>query len=444
MTPGQPVVLPGETMASVTDHIADITLNPFGRWWGACFAFSVLLLGIGVLGVGWLFLHGIQTFGNNWPVMWGFPIINYVWWIGMASGGTLISALFFLTGSEWRTSINRIAEGMTVFAAACAGIYPIIHLGRPWFFYWLIPYPNTMGLWPQFRSPLGWDFIAVLAYVVSSVLFWLLGLIPDLAALRDRATGRRQQVFYGVLALGFRGTGPQWRRFHRSYGILAAVMAPLVVSVHSIVGLDFAGAATPGWYSTQYPPFFVCGAALSGFGLVIMLLLPLRRILRLQPYITSRHFDVLGRLLLLASLAVSYCYVMDAFDVFYSGEDAVRIQFIERISGEYGWVYQATLLLNCLLPITLWSRWMRSHAVPLFAIGLGVVVGMWFERFGIVVAVLHRTDLPSAWGGYAPSLTDYAIFAGTVGLFGAGFLLFVRLLPVVSIAEMRQLLATRG
>ncbi len=441
MTQSAPVILPGETLASVTDHIAGIALRRPGRWWTVAFTGALLLMGCGVAGVGWLFLEGIQAWGNDWPVMWGFAIINYVWWIGIASGGTLISALFFLTRSDWRTSINRMAEAMTVFAAVCAGIYPIIHLGRPWFFYWLIPYPNTMALWPQFHSPLGWDFIAITAYVLSSVMFILLGLIPDLASLRDRAGSRGAAVFYGILALGFRGSGPQWRRYHRAYGVMAAIMAPLVVSVHSIVGLDFAGAATPGWYSTQYPPFFVCGAALSGFGAVIMLLLPLRRVLRLQAYVTGRHFDVLGRLLLTASLAVSYCYMMDAFDVFYSGEPAARVQFLARIGGEYAWVYWLTLLLNCAVPLLLWSGRARMRAAVLFGVGLAVVVGMWFERFGIVITILERTNLPSAWGSYAPTLTDYAIFAGTIGLFSAGVLLFVRLLPVVSIAEMRQMLA---
>ncbi|MBV9750721.1 MAG: polysulfide reductase NrfD [Acetobacteraceae bacterium] len=438
-----PVVAPGETPATVTDRIAGIALSRPGTWWYLSFAVASMLLLIGIGGVGWLFLHGVQVWGNDWPEVWGFPIINYVWWIGIASGGTLISALFFLTESKWRTSINRIAEAMTIFAAVCAGVYPIIHLGRPWFFYWLVPYPNTMTLWPQFRSPLLWDFIAITAYVISSVLFWLLGLIPDVASLRDRAQQRPAQVFYGILALGFRGTGAQWRRYHRAYGVMAAVMAPLVVSVHSVVGLDFAGSALPGWYSTQYPPFFVFGAALSGFGMVLMLLLPLRRILGLYPYITERHLDVLGRLLLLCSLGVAYCYTMDAFDAFYSDDKAVKVMFHARVFGEYGWIWWLTIGLNCLLPLTLWARSLRLRPVVLFMVGLGAFVGMWFERFGIVIAVPHRPQLPSAWGSYAPTLDDYAIFAGTVGLFSVGFLLFVRLLPVVSIAEMKQLVLGR-
>ncbi len=441
--PFDPVVSPRETPASVTDRICAIALNPHTPlWWWAAFGLCVALLGLGALSVGWLFATGVQAWGNNWPVMWGFDLINYVWWIGIASGGTLTSALFFLTRSAWRTSVNRIAESMTIFAAACAGLFPLIHLGRPWFFYWLFPYPNTMVLWPQFRSPLLWDFIAVITYIVASVLFWFLGLMPDLAALRDRAQTRRRQVLYGVLAMGFRGTGPQWRRFHASYGLIAALMAPLVVSVHSIVGLDFAGAATPGWYSTQYPPFFVFGAVLSGFGVVLAIMLPLRAAFDLHPYITDRHLDTLGKLLLTVSLAVSYCYMMDAFDIFYSGEVAERRQFLERIFGLYGPIYWLTLLLNCALPLVMCWRAARLRPWVLGTVGLGAVVGMWLERFGIVVAVLHRTNLPSAWGDYSPTWDDFGILAGTVGLFGAGFLLFVRFLPVVSIAEMRQMIGT--
>ena len=287
----------------MTDQICAIALREraFLWWWIAMIPAS-LLTGVLVAAILWLFYAGIGIWGVDWPVVWGFAIINYVWWIAIASGGTFISALFFLVQVEWRTSLNRIAETMTVFAAACAGVYPILHLGRPWLFYWLFPYPNTMTLWPQFRSPLLWDFFAILTYVVASILFWYLGLIPDLATIRDRATTRGRQILYGVMALGFRGSDRQWRHYHATYGVLAAIMAPLVVSVHSIVGLDFAGAATVGWHSTEFPPFFVFGALLSGFAMVLLLIVPLRRLLGLEDFITGRHLDVLCRLMLVSSL----------------------------------------------------------------------------------------------------------------------------------------------
>ncbi|MBV9750796.1 MAG: polysulfide reductase NrfD, partial [Acetobacteraceae bacterium] len=409
-------------------------------WWWALFLLALAMLGWGAFSVGWLFANGIEVWGNNWPVMWGFPLINYVWWIGIASGGTLISSLFFITRAKWRSGISRIAETVTLFAAACAGIYPLIHLGRPWFFYWLFPYPNTMTLWPQFRSPLLWDFIAVITYILCSVMFWVLGALPDFASLRDRATWRPAQIFYGILAMGFRGTGPQWRRFHAAYATIASIMAPLVCSVHSVVGLDFAGAAFPGWYSTQFPPFFVVGAVLSGFGVVLMLVVPLRVALGLKPDITERHLEVLGRLTLTTSLCLTYCYMMDAFDPFYAGEKAEIVQFMARVSGLYGWIYWLTITLNCVVPQLLWSRRLRNSPVMLWFIGWSVFIGMWFERFQIVEVQLHRPRLPSAWGIYIPTVWDFGVFAGTAGLFLAGILLFVRTMPVIPISEMRELI----
>ena len=436
----EPLVAPGQTPGSVTDRIAGLALSPGRRlWWWGAFGVSFGLLGLGVVSMVWVFANGIAVFGNDWPVMWGFPIINYVWWVGIASGGTLTSALFYLTRSQWRNSVNRIAESMTMLAAPCAGLYVIFHMGRPWFFYWLAPYPNTMTLWPQFRSPLLWDFIAVLTYILSSAMFWFLGMLPDLASLRDGARGRMQQVFYGVLAMGFRGSGAQWRRFHTCYGMLAAIMAPMVVSVHSVVGLDFAAGATPGWYSTEYPPFFVFGAAFSGFGTVLMLLIPLRPLLGLGTVVTGRHLDVLGKLLVFSSLCMSYCYVMDAFDVLYGGEADTRHQFILRVSGTYAWVYWSTLFLNCVVPLLPAFPRVRRITPVLFLAALSSVVGMWLERFGIML-LLHSTNLPSAFGFYAPTFWDWSLFAGTVGLFGCGFLLFIRFLPVVSVAEVRELL----
>jgi molybdopterin-containing oxidoreductase family membrane subunit len=440
----EPVVLPGSNNPDMTDHVSAIALRkkPFLWWWIAVTPAAVLT-SVLVGSVLYLFYAGVGIWGIDWPIAWGFAIINYVWWIAIASGGTFISALFFLTRSEWRNSINRIAESMTLFGAACAGIYPILHLGRPWLFYWLFPYPNSMGLWPQFRSPLLWDFFAILTYVTASVLFWYIGLLPDLATLRDRASTRSKQVVYGAMALGFRGTSGQWRHYHALYGVLAAIMAPLVCSVHSIVGLDFAGAATVGWHSTMFPPFFIFGAFLSGFATVLLLIMPLRRLLRLQRYITTRHLDVLGRLLLTSSLFVGYAYVMDAFSTYYGAEKAEITMYQEKLFGYYAGIYWATILFNVLLPQLLWFRPIRLNQVLVGLISIGVIVGMWCERYTIVVVALHRPRLPSSYGIFHGTIWDWLTMMGTVGLFVFGILMIVRLIPVISMFEMREILAPR-
>ena len=425
----------------MSDEISDSALRRRAPlWWYIALTVSLGLLSLLVAACFRLFYAGIGIWGIDWPVSWGFAIISYVWWIAIASGGTFISALFYLIGVDWRTSLNRIAETMTLCAAACAGIYPILHLGRPWLFYWLFPYPNTMDLWPQFKSPLLWDFFAILAYVVSSALFWYLGLVPDLATLRDRATSRSRQIAYGTMALGFRGSGTQWRHYRAAYGVLAALMAPLVVSVHSIVGLDFAGGATPGWHSTQFPPFFVFGALLSGFATVLLLVVPLRRLLKLRAYITGRHLDVLGRLLLMSSLLLAYAYMMDAFTVFYSGDSVERLLFIDKLTGVDAPLYWATILFNIALPQILWSRTARLNEIAVVSVSLGVILGMWCERYQIVVMSLRRTALPSAWGEYHGTFWDWATLFGTVGLFLTALLLAIRYLPVISMFEMRALL----
>jgi Ni/Fe-hydrogenase subunit HybB-like protein len=445
-TPRRPVidevVAPGETVRSMTEQVCAVPLGQkrYGWWWIALVP-SAMLLGLMGLSVLWLFYSGVGIWGNDWPNVWGFPIFAYVWWIGIASGGTFISAFFFLVRVEWRTSINRIAETMTLFTAACAGIYPILHLGRPWFFYWLIPYPNTMTLWPNFKSPLMWDFIAVLAYIVSSALFWYLGLLPDLATLRDRARGRFGQVAYGIAALGFRGSHAQWRHFRATYAVMAAIMAPMVCSVHSVVGLDFAGGQMAGWHATDYPPFFVFGAVFSGFAAVLLLVVPIRHFWDLGAFITQRHVDVLCRLTLVASLCVTYAYVMEVFAVFYGQERTELEMFHARLFGFDSGVYWSTIALNCVLPQLFWFRWVRRSIPLVLLVSFGVVVGMWLERYGIVIQVPHKTHLPSAWGVYHPTLADWSLFAGTVGLFATGFLLTIRFVPAISMFEMRQLLA---
>ncbi len=440
-----PVVDPRETITVMTNRVSALPLRRDGwLWWWIALAPSVALLGGGVVGVGWAFYRGIRVWGNDWPVMWGFPILAYVWWIAIASGGTFVSAFFFLVRAEWRTSINRMAETMTLFAVVCAGIYPILHLGRPWFAYWLFPYPNTMTLWPQWKSPLLWDFMALFTYVVASVLFWYLGMMPDLATMRDRAPNRAARMIYGFFAMGFRGSGTQWRHLKATYGTLAAIMAPLVVSVHSVVGLDFAGAATPGWHSTEYPPIFVFGALWSGLSTVLLLLLAFRRPLGLERLITERHIQVLAKLMLTSSFCMSYAYIMDAFQSFYSGTAIDRVQFINRLRGDDAWVYWGMVLFNCVLPLLLCFRPMRRSHVILTIVAVGAVVGMWLERFNIVMMTMTRTHLPSSWGGYAPTIWDWVVFGGTIGLFMTGFLIALRTVPIVSMYEMRELLAQRG
>jgi Ni/Fe-hydrogenase subunit HybB-like protein len=307
----------------------------------------------------------------------------------------------------------------------------------------LLPFPNTMTLWPQFRSPLLWDFFAILTYVISSILFWYFGLIPDLATMRDRAATRRKQILYGVMALGFRGSDRQWRHYHATYGVLAAIMAPLVVSVHSIVGLDFAGAATVGWHSTEFPPFFVFGALLSGFAMVLLLVIPLRRLLSLEDFITGRHFDILCKMLLVSSLCLAYAYIMDAFTIFYGADNAERAQFIDKICGSYAAVYWATILFNIALPQLMWFSRLRLNQTLIMLVCFGVIVGMWCERYTIVVMSLRRTHLPSAWGDFHATFWDWATLFGTVGLFASGILLCVRFLPVISMFEIRALLQRR-
>ena len=410
------------------------------HWYTAPCALLTLVLVISIL---YLFYAGVGIWGISWPVVWGFAIINYVWWIAIASGGTFISALFYLTRSDWRSSTNRIAESMTLFGAACAGIYPILHLGRPWFFYWLVPYPSTMHTWPQFRSPLLWDFFAILTYVIASVLFWYLGLVPDLATMRDHALARGKQVFYGVLALGFRGSGQQWRHYHATYAVFAAIMAPLVCSVHSVVGLDFAGAATVGWHSTEFPPFFIFGAFLSGFATVLVLIIPLRRLMRLDRYITGRHIDVLCRLMLTSSLFLFYAYIMDAFTVFYGAQQAERIEFLDRLFGSYAAIYWSTIAFNVVLPQLLWFRGVRLNQPLVLLISFGIIYGMWCERFMIVVMALHRQNLPSSWGEFHGTVWDWLTMAGTVGFFFFGILLVARLVPMIAMFELREHVAQR-
>lgn len=438
----QPIVEPGQTYGSITEQISAIALTrgtPLA--WLIGFALSFLLVMVLLVATGWLLLRGVGIWGINIPVAWGFAIINFVWWIGIGHAGTLISAVLLLLRQEWRTSINRFAEAMTLFALACAGLFPLIHLGRPWLFYWLLPYPNSMGLWPQFRSPLVWDIFAVMTYGIVSLLFWYVGLIPDLATFRDRTERSLARRIYGFLAMGWRGSALHWRRYETAYFLVAALATPLVISVHSIVGLDFAVSVVPGWHTTVAPPFFVAGAVFSGFAMVLVLSIPLRRFYDLENFITMRHLDNMAKILLATGLMVAYGYVMEIFTGWYSSSEFEQYLLRNRFLGPYAPYYWAMLAINVLLPQLLWFRTLRRNTLLLFIISLFVLVGMWLERFIIVVVSLHRDFLPSSWEFYSPTMWDWATFLGTIGLFFALLFLFVRFLPIISIFEMRELVS---
>ncbi len=441
-SPGSPyeVIEPGHTFGSVTDKISSIVLaRRVPRWWWIGFGLSFLLVLMLFYSIVYLLAVGTGIWGLNVPVGWGFAIINFVWWIGIGHAGTLISAILLLLRQEWRTSINRFAEAMTLFAVACAGIFPLIHLGRPWFFYWLFPYPNTMGMWPQFRSPLVWDVFAVSTYATVSLLFWYVGLIPDLATLRDRARHRFAQVVYGILAMGWRGSAIHWHRYQTAYLLLAGLATPLVVSVHTIVSFDFAVSIIPGWHSTIFPPYFVAGAIYSGFAMVLTLAIPLRAAYGLQDLITMRHLDNMAKILLTTGMIVAYGYLMEIFFAWYSGNPFERFMISNRMTGPYAPAFWALIACNAMTPQLLWSPRLRANVKILFVIALIVNVGMWLERYIIVVTSLHRDFLPSSWDMYAGTVWDWATYIGTLGLFLALLFLFIRLLPMISIFEMREL-----
>jgi molybdopterin-containing oxidoreductase family membrane subunit len=428
------------TYGSITDKIADIVLahrsgRPFWIALSIAAAFTVLF----IVAITYLFATGVGIWGVNEPVAWAFALTNFVWWVGIGHAGTFISAILLLLRQKWRTSINRFAEAMTIFAVAMAGLMPILHLGRPWFFYWLIPYPDVMNVWPQWRSPLVWDIFAISTYIIVSILFWYMGLVPDLATLRDRARKRWQQVTYGLLALGWRGEARHWQRFDSAYLLMAGLATPLVISVHSVVSLDFSIGNVPGWHSTIFPPYFVAGALFSGFAMALTLAIPLRAIFQLQDFITARHLSNMAKIMLACGLIVTYSYVVETFTAFYSADQFERYVVLNRMTGPYAWVYWAVILCNVVVPQLIWWRSVRASPVTLFIIAAVVNVGMWLERFMIIVTSLHRDFLPSSWGLFRPTFWDLATLAGSLGAFALLFLLFVRFLPAVSMSEMRRL-----
>jgi len=441
-----PVIAPGHTFNSVTDTISAVVLTrrtSIGWFFGFFIAFSLLML-LNVT-IGKLLLEGIGIWGNNIPVGWAFDIINFVWWIGIGHAGTLISAILLLFRQQWRTSINRAAEAMTLFAVACALLFPIFHTGRPWLAaYWLLPYPNTMGVWPQFRSPLIWDVFAVSTYGTVSALFWFTGLIPDLATMRDRAKSKAGQFIYGALAMGWRGSARHWQIYETAYLILAGLSTPLVLSVHTVVSFDFAVALLPGWHATIFPPYFVAGAIYSGFAMVLTLLIPMRSIYGLQDMITLRHLENMAKVMLVTGLIVFYGYMMEAFFAWYSANEFERYMIYNRTTGPYWYMYWTLIFCNGLVPQLLWIKKIRLNVGILFVISIIVNIGMWLERYVIIVTSLHRDFLPSSWGMYQGSRYDWSFYLGTMGLFLTLFYLFIRVLPMIAIFEMRMLLPGGG
>jgi molybdopterin-containing oxidoreductase family membrane subunit len=436
-----PVIEPGHSFASVTDEISGIVLKrPVTLGWvGGFFVAFMAMQGL-LLGMTYLFAKGVGIWGINIPVGWGFAIINFVWWIGIGHAGTLISAILMLLRQSWRNSINRFAEAMTLFAVACAGLFPLLHMGRPWLGYWLFPYPNSMGVWPQFRSPLVWDVFAVSTYATTSLLFWFVGLIPDLATLRDRSDNKLIRFIFGALAMGWRGSARHWARYETAYLLLAGLATPLVLSVHTVVSFDFAISIVPGWHTTIFPPYFVAGAIYSGFAMVLVLAIPIRKFYNVGDFITERHLENSAMVMLATGLIVGYGYAMEAFMNWYGGNPNEGFLGWNRLHGPYAKYYLALLFFNIVLPQILWIRKFRTHPVWLFLVSFDVLVGMWLERFIIVVVSLHRDFLTSSWGMYYPTVWDWAVFIGTLGMFFSAMFLFVRLLPMISIFEIRTLL----
>jgi molybdopterin-containing oxidoreductase family membrane subunit len=436
---------PGTSYATVSDRIADLVLRRRSRWpWFLGFTLALVATLIFFFACAVLFWKGPGIWGIDIPVAWGYAIGNFVWWIGIGHAGTFISAILLLLRQRWRTSINRFAEAMTLFAAGIAGIFPILHLGRPWFFYWLVPYPDAMNVWPQWRSPLVWDIFAISTYLIVSLLFWYIGLIPDLATLRDRARTRAQQIIYGLFALGWRGEARHWARHQSAYLLLAGLATPLVVSVHSVVSLDFAIGNTPGYHSTLFPPYYVAGALFSGFAMVLTLAIPLRHFFRLHDLITLDHLDNAAKVMLATGWLVAYGYLAEAFMAFYSADQFEMYMMKNRMSGPYAPVFWALIACNVLIPQLLWVRRWRRNVAVLFALSLIVNMGMWMERFLIVVSSLHRDFMPSSWGMFYPTGWDWTHLFGSIGMFALLFMLFVRFLPAISIYEVREQLRERS
>jgi Ni/Fe-hydrogenase subunit HybB-like protein len=425
--------------STITDKVSRIVESKTAMGWILLFGLAVSLLLLLLGSIGYLLWEGIGIWGVNVPVSWGFAIVNFVFWVGIGHAGTLISAILFLFRQRWRTSINRFSEAMTIFAVICALVFPSIHVGRAWLLYWVFPLPNQMGMWPNFRSPLLWDFFAVGTYFSCSLMFWYVGLIPDLATLRDRAKNRLRKILYGIFAIGWRGGNRQWRHYEMAYLLLAGIMTPLVLSVHSVVSTDFATSVVPGWHTTIYPPYFVAGAIFSGFAMVLTLILIARRVYHLEDIVTMKHLERMNILILVTSMMVSYSYISEFFIAWYSANPYEQFAFYNRTFGPYWWASSIMLFCNVVVPQLFWFKRFRTSIPVMFVISILVNVGMWFERFVIILS-LTRDYLPSSWGWYWPTKWDWFTLIGSFGLFFTLFLLFVRFLPMVAMSEVKSVL----
>ncbi len=435
-----PLVVGNLDFHGVTEAVCRIPEAKTPLAWLIAFAMAGGLLTMFGACIGYLVLTGVGVWGNNQPVGWGFGIVNFVFWVGIGHAGTLISAILFLFRQNWRTGINRFAETMTIFAVVCAGTFPGVHVGRPWLAYWLFPIPNQMSMWPQFRSPLLWDVFAVGTYATVSTLFWYVGMVPDIATLRDRSTGKVKQIAYGLLALGWTGSSRHWHRYERAYLLLAGLATPLVLSVHSVVSFDFATAQLPGWHATIFPPYFVAGAVFGGFAMVMCLAIPAREYFGLKDIITRRHLDNMGKILMATGMLVGYSYLSEFFIALYAGNKHEQFTFINRISGPYAWSYWTMMWCNVIAPQFLWSKRLRENLLFLWIIAMFANTGMWFERFVIIITSLTRDFLPSSWHGFYPTWVDLCTLAGSFGLFFTLFLLFCRFLPLCAMAEVKSVM----
>jgi molybdopterin-containing oxidoreductase family membrane subunit len=435
-----PLVTGNRTMSWITDHVASVTEKGAPMWWWIAFTISSALALVSFFCIAYLISTGVGVWGLNHPVGWAWDITNFVFWIGIGHAGTLISAILFLTRQKWRTSINRAAEAMTLFAVVCAGIFPAVHVGRIWMVWFLAPVPNSNAIWQNFRSPLLWDVFAVSTYFTVSVLFWYTGLVPDLATLRDRAKTKLRKFFYGIAALGWRGGNRQWKHYEMAYLILAGLSTPLVLSVHSVVSFDFATSVIPGWHTTIFPPYFVAGAIFGGFAMVLTIMLPARAIFGLHDLITDDHVDKMCKIILLTGSIVGYAYAMEFFIAWYGGNMFEQYAFINRATGPYWWAYWSMIFCNVVAPQLFWFRFFRRHVLWVFVVCMFVNAGMWFERFVIIVTSLHRDFLPSSWNMFYPTWVDIWTFVGTFGIFLALFLLFIRWLPMICIFEVKAVL----